>query len=282
MTEEQARGPQGLDLERPNAARIYDALLGGSTNYATDRLFAEQMVRDFPIVKTLAWVNRDFLGRAVQYCARQGVTQFLDLGSGVPTAGNVHEIADEVNAETRCVYVEFEPVAAAHCRLVLEDQGDPQRHAIVEDDMLNVEEVWAKALATGVLDPTQPIALIMAAMLHYVPSENGVHAAVRRYRELLPPGSHLVLSHATKTGVPEDLLCSLAKMEAHFATSSTPMYFRDRQVIAEFFGDFDMVEPGLVWLPQWHPAERDSPSSTQLADAPERTCQLGGVGRKPT
>lgn len=278
--DEPVRGPRALDIEHPNAARIYDALLGGNTNYAMDRLFADQMVRNFPIVKTLAWANREFLGRVVQHCARQGVTQFLDIGSGVPTVGNVHEVANEVNPETRCVYVDFEPVAAAHCKLALEDHGDPHRHAIIEEDLLNVEEVWAKVLATGVLDPHQPICLIMVAILHFLLPESGVRAAVQQYRELLPPGSWLVISHATQTGVPGDLLPSLNKMEAQYATSSTPICFREIAEIAAFFGDFNMVEPGLVWLPQWHLNTRDSPASAHLAETPERTCMLGGVGQK--
>jgi hypothetical protein len=281
VTEKPTRGSRGLDVDHPNAARIYDAMLGGSTNYAIDRQFAEQAVRNLPIVNTLVRANREFLGRAVRYCARQGVTQFLDIGSGVPTAGNVHEVANELNEETRCVYVDFEPVAAAHCRLALEDHGDPQRHAVVEDDMLNVAEVWAQALATGVLDPTQPIALIMVAMLHFVLPGSGAHAAVQQYRELLPADSYLVISHATQSGVPDDLVPSLDTMEAQYSTSSTPVCYRRRKDIAAFFGDFDMIDPDLVWLPQWRLDERDSPASAQLAAAPERSCVLGGVGRKP-
>lgn len=281
MTEGPERGPRGLDVERPNAARIYDVLLGGSTNYAMDRMFAEQMVQNLPIIKTIARTNREFLGRAVQYCARQGIHQFLDIGSGVPTLGNVHEIANEVSKETRCVYVDFEPVAAAHCRIVLEGHGDPRRHAVIEEDMLNVEQVWEAALATGVLDPTQPIALIMVAILHFVLPEQGAHDAVERYRDLLPPGSHLVATHGTEKGVPDDVLPGIKAANKQSESSSTPGCFRQPDEIAEFFGDFDLVEPGLVWLPQWRLDERDSPASMQLADTPERSCLLGGVGRKP-
>lgn len=281
MTGGPAEAPKGVDVERPNAARIYDALLGGAHNWAVDRHFAEQAVRDFPLVRTLAWANREFLGRAVRHCARLGITQFLDLGSGVPTVGNVHEVADQHGQDTRCVYVDFEPVAAAHCRLLLERHGDPRRHAVVEDDMRNVDQVWDKALDTGVLDPDRPIALIMVAVLHFLLPEHGAHDVVDRYRELLPPGSHLVISHATKTGVPDDLLSKLDELTARYAASSTPGCYRKPAEIAAFFGDFDLLEPGLVWLPQWHLDEGRSPASVELADAPARASALGGVGRKP-
>jgi hypothetical protein len=269
-----------LDLDRPNAARIYDWMLGGNHNWAVDRDFAEGVLERLPIVRSMAWANREFLGRVVQYCARQGIRQFLDIGSGVPTVGNVHEIANEVSSETRCVYVDFEPVAAAHCRLVLEQRGDPRRHAVVEDDLVNVDAVWNAAMASGVLDPDEPIALIMVSVLHFVLPEWGAHAAVQRYRDLLPAGSYLVVSHVTRSGAPDDLLPGLDAVDSQYATSSTPACNREPEEIAAFFGDFELLEPGLVWLPQWRPDERDSPASAQLAATPERTCILGGVARK--
>jgi O-methyltransferase involved in polyketide biosynthesis len=282
MTSEHDASP-GVDLERPNAARIYDCLLGGSHNFAVDRALAEKAVRNLPIVQSMAWTNREFLGRAVQYCARHGIRQFLDLGSGIPTVGNVHEIANEVSGQTRCVYVDFEPVAVAHSRLVLEQHAAPKRYAVVEDNLLNVDAVWNSAMATGVLDPNQPIALIMVAVLHYVLSERKAQTALQRYRELLPAGSYLVLSHVTRTDVPDDLQPALEAMQAQFNTnSSTPACYRQPREIAAFFGEFDLLEPGLVWLPQWHPEERDSPASAEAADSPNRTCMLGGVGRKST
>lgn len=280
MTQESASTPHGVDLDRPNAARIYDWMLGGSHNWAIDRLFGEELVRNLPIVRSLARSNREFLGRTVKYCARQGIHQFLDLGSGVPTAGNVHEVADEVSTHTRCVYVDFEPVAAAHCRLLLEEQGDPRRHAVVEDDMTKVDQVWEKAVKTGVLDPRQPIAVLMVAVLHFVPSERGAYDVVARYRELLPAGSCLIIAHVTDDGVPEDLTPGLRRLMAQYESSSTPVVYRNHQEVGAFFCDFDLVEPGLVYLPRWRLDERFSPTSLRLADAPERVCNFGGVGRK--
>lgn len=281
MTDGPERAPKGVDLERPNAARIYDVLLGGTHNWAVDRLFAEEAVRNLPLSRTIARANREFLGRAVRHCARLGITQFLDIGSGVPTMGNVHEVADEVSKGTRCVYVDFEPVAVMHCRLLLQEHGDPKRHAVLEQNLVNADAIWEEALATGVLDPSQPIALVMAATLPFVSPDHKAQAAVRRYRELLPSGSYLVISHATENGVPEDLLPQLRRCVTQYKSSSTPMCARQPREIADFFGDFELLEPGLVWLPQWHLDERESPASTELADTPERTCMLAAVGRKP-
>lgn len=274
--------PEGVDLDRPNAARIYDYLLGGTANWAIDRVFGDEAIKNLPIVRTLAQINREFLGRAVAYCARQGVTQFLDIGSGVPTVGNVHEVADEARPGTRCVYVDIEPVAVAHSRVLLEKHGDPSRHAVVQADMADVETVWQAALDSRVLDPERPIALLMVALLHFVPPERKAHAAVEAYRELLPPGSHLVISHATDAGVPDDLLDQLHVLAAQYEKSSTPVCFRTPEEIAAFFGDFAVVDPGLVWLPQWRVAERDSEATAELLDTPARSCVLGAVGRKPT
>jgi hypothetical protein len=281
VTDGPERVPKGVDLERPNAARIYDVLLGGTHNWAVDRLFAEEAVRNLPLLRTIARANREFLGRAVRHCARLGITQFLDIGSGVPTMGNVHEVADEVSKDTRCVYVDFEPVAVVHCRLLLQEHGDPKRHAVLEQNLVNVDAIWEEALATGVLDPSQPIALVMAASLPFVSPDREAQAAVQRYRELLPSGSYLVISHLTENGVPDNLLPQLRRLVAQYKSSSTPLCLRSTQEIAAFFGDFDLLEPGLVWLPQWHLDERESPASAELADTPEWTCGVGAVGRKP-
>lgn len=277
----ESRVPEGVDLEHPNAARIYDALLGGTCNWAIDRLFAEQAVKNMPLIRTLAWCNREFLGRAVQFCARQGIRQFLDIGSGVPTAGNVHEVADEVSRDTRCVYVDIEPVAVAHATVELERNGDPKRHAVVQANMLNVDQVWEQALETGMLDPNEPIALIMVALLHFVPPEQKAHVAVERYRRLLPPDSRLIISHVTEDGVPDDLLPQIRAFVGQYEGTATPVCFRTPEEIRAFFGDFEPLDPGLVFLPAWRPGDAAPDShTTNLANTPERACVLGGVGRK--
>lgn len=282
--------PTRVDLEQPSAARIYDWLLDGERNYAIDRRFGERAVANCPVVKDLARCNRDFLGRAVRHCARQGVTQFLDIGSGLPTAGNVHEVADSTSQRSRCVYVDSESVAVAHALIELENNGDPERHAVVQADLRDVDHVWKQALATGVLDPEQPIALITVATLHFVPPaaaaptpvrhKPDAHAALRRYRELLPRDSRLILSHVTEEGVPADLLPQIRAFVRQYEDSSTPVCFRDTAQIAEFFGGFELVDPGVVWLPDWHPQDRVAALPEEMLADPARSCVLGGVGRK--
>ncbi|WP_420807936.1 SAM-dependent methyltransferase [Amycolatopsis antarctica] len=271
---------EGIDLERPNAARIYDWALGGTANWAIDREFGEQALRRFPMVRTIAQLNRAFLGRAVRYATSCGITQFLDIGSGVPTVGNVHEVADAADGDSRCVYVDSEPVAVAHSRMLLEEHGDRHRHAVLHGDMRDVDDVWARALATGVLDPGKPIGLLMVAMLHFVPPKLDAHAAVAEYRELLPPGSCLILSHVTESGVPEAELEHLRPLVRQYDQSSTPASFRSHEEIAGFFGDFALAEPGLVPIPDWvHEGDEPEPV-TGLVPGSQMSCVLGGLGHK--
>ena len=257
--DEPAFAPQGIDLERPNAARIYDWFLGGTANWAIDR---------------------EFLGRAVTYAVRNGITQFLDLGSGVPTVGNVHQVADKLDHGSRCVYVDNEPVAVAHSRILLEENGDPSRHAVINGDLRDVEHVWQQAFRTGVLDPAKPIGLLMVAVLHFVSPEDGGEAAVARYRELLPPGSLLIMSHGTTDGVPPEHLVQLQSVHEQYKQSSTPISLRTRAEFSALFGDFDLVEPGVVWLPEWRLDEAESEATAEVAHNPPASFMLGGVARK--
>jgi O-methyltransferase involved in polyketide biosynthesis len=265
--------PEAIDLDRPNIARIYDWALGGTANWAIDRQFGEQAVQAFPLAKTLARSNRDFLGRAVRYCVSQGITQFLDLGSGIPTAGNVHEVADDYADDSRCVYVDREPVAVAHGRMLLEEAGDPDRHAVLHADLRDVEDVWEAALATGVLDPDRPICLLTVAVLHFLPDVTGVREAVRDYRRLLAPGSAYVLSHATETGVEGEELEQIRRLVKLSERSSSPAVSRTLDEIAAFFGNFEVVEPGIVPVGEWRP--EPGAATVPLASV------VGGVGRKP-
>jgi O-methyltransferase involved in polyketide biosynthesis len=265
--------PDAIDLDRPNIARIYDWALGGTANWAIDRQFGEQAVQAFPLAKVLARGNRDFLGRAVRYCLAEGITQFLDLGSGIPTAGNVHEVADDYADDSRCVYVDCEPVAVAHGRMLLEETGDPERHAVLHADLRDVEDVWEGALATGVLDPDRPICLLTVAVLHFLPDVTGVREAVRDYRRLLAPGSAYVLSHATESGVEGEELEQIRRLVKLSERSSSPAISRSLDEIAAFFGNFDVVEPGIVPVGEWRP--EPGAATVPLASV------VGGVGRKP-
>ncbi|RZQ64387.1 SAM-dependent methyltransferase [Amycolatopsis suaedae] len=273
--------PKGIDLERPNAARMYDWFLGGSANWAIDRQAGELAVAAVPDLKTYARLNREFLARAVRFCVRAGVTQFLDIGSGVPTVGNVHEVAEELDPASRCVYVDNEPVAVAHSEVLLDENGDPARHAIVESDLRDVEGTWRRAVETGVIDPGRPIGLIMVAVLHFVPPEDGGDDAVAGYRDLLPSGSRLVLSHATTDGVPADQIEGAERVRAIYQNSSTPVCWRTRDQFTSLFGDFELAPPGVEWVPAWRPDPPRTALDRELAKAPNRAGILGAVGRKP-
>jgi O-methyltransferase involved in polyketide biosynthesis len=274
--------PEGVDLERPNAARIYDWFLGGEANWAIDREFGARAVATFPMIKTIARVGRDFLGRGVKHLAGHGVRQFLDLGSGVPTVGNVHEVADSVNPGSRCVYVDNEPVAVAHSQLLLERDGDLSRHAVLHGDLRNPADIWKRALETRVLDPRQPIGLIMVGVLYFLGPDDKAQEVVATYRNLLPSGSYLLSSHLTNDGVSaEGDDGDREQIRRQYQKSSTPFHYRTREEFTRFFDGFELVEPGVVWLPDWHPEEAESTANERIAHDPAFVGALGGLGRKP-
>ena len=276
---------QAVDLDRPNVARVYDYWLGGDANWAVDRIFGDQVAAKIPLVRQMAVANRQFLNRTVAYLCRQGVRQFLDIGSGIPTAGNTHEVADEIGTDTRVVYVDHEAVAVAHGEELLDTDGDPSRHAVVEADLRNPDDLWTKATATGVLDPEKPIGLLMFAVLHVAqPGLDGrdlAHEAVDRYRELLVTGSYLAVSHVTTDGVPADVARKFDQVVELYEHSSSRVALRSRDDIGRFMGDFELVEPGMVWLPLWRPQEQTGSFRQQVAFSdPHDSLVWAGVGRK--
>jgi hypothetical protein len=274
--------PEGVDLDRPNAARIYDWFLGGTANWAIDREFGARAVETFPQIKMIAKIGREFLGRGVTYLSRQGIDQFLDLGSGVPTVGNVHEIADSINPGSRCVYVDNEPVAVAHSRVLLERDGDPERHAVVHGDLRDPYDIWRKALATGVLDTERPIGLIMASVLYFLSPEDDPHTVVARYRDLLPSGSYFLTSHLTDDGIPHDEEeASRHEIRKQYLKSSTPFHYRSRADFTRFFDGYELVDPGVVWAPEWHLEAGASKATRKVVDNPNYSGALVGLGRKP-
>jgi hypothetical protein len=275
-----------VDLDLPNVARVYDYLLGGTINWAVDRKFGDRMVEQMPLVRQMALANRQFLNRAVAYLARRGVRQFLDIGSGIPSAGNTHEVADEISTDTHVVYVDNEAVAVAHGEELLDAVGDPSRHAVVDADLRNPDDLWAKAMATGVLDPDKPIALLVISVLHLAqPGLDGQDVsqqALARLRELLATGSYLAISHACADGAPARSAHELEQVAALFGDSSSGrLTLRSRGEIRRFMGDFELVEPGMVWIPQWRPTEpTPSLSETISFDAPGASVVRAGVGVK--
>jgi O-methyltransferase involved in polyketide biosynthesis len=238
--------PDGLDLDRPSVARVYDYYLGGSHNFAVDRDFAQQVLQAMPNVPELARENRAFLRRAVRYLCQQGVDQFVDLGSGIPTVGNVHETAQEINPEARVVYVDWDPVAVAHGQAIL---ADNDRTAVVGADLRDAEEVFANPQLRELIDPARPTAVLLIAVLHFVPADQKPAELISRITMLLGPGSYVVISHGSLEGQ-QSRLGQAANL---YQQTASPVTMRSQQEIAELFGDLELVEPGVVATPLWRP-----------------------------
>jgi SAM-dependent methyltransferase len=260
--------PQDVDTDVPSVARVYDYFLGGAHNFAVDRALADEIARMTPNVGEAMRVNREFLRRATRYLTEAGIRQFLDIGSGIPTVGNVHEIAQRIAPEARVVYVDIDPVAVAHSQAIL---AGNDRTAVLEGDVRDVAKILAQPRLREVLDLTQPVAVLLAAILHFVPDSDDPPGIVGQLAEAVPPGSYLVLSHATYEDLPPEVLEAM-KLSGRTATEMVP---RSRAQLLDQFRGFTLIEPGLVHLPLWRP---DSPSD--VGEHPERYGALGGVARK--
>ena len=261
--------PEGIDNEVPNSARVYDYLLGGGHNFAADRRLAEQVEVATPGARDVARLNRAFPRRAVQFLVGSGVRQFLDLGSGVPTVGNVHEIAQQVDERARVVYVDKEPIAVAHSRMLLEGN---ERATVIQADLREPEAVLREAKTRELLDFDAPIGLLTVSVLHWIPGERRPHEIVAAYRDRLVAGSCLALSHVTADFRPEGMA---ATVDA-FKRSADGLHPRSREEILELFDGFDLVEPGVVRTALWRP---ESPED--VGPDSEHSEIVAGVGRKP-
>lgn len=263
-----ARVPDGVDTERPSAARVYDYLLGGSHNFAVDREAAHQLLTLMPDAGVQAQANRAFLYRAVRHLLDAGVRQLLDLGSGVPTVGNVHEVAQRRDPATRVVYVDIDPIAVAHSRALL---GENQRAAVIQEDLRRPEAILNHPEVRRLLDFGQPVGLLLVAILHAIPNADDPYRIVETLKDALSPGSYLVISHATADSMPE----LYERFRVVSARSGNPVTARPHPDVVRFFEGFTLLDPGVVWAPLWRP---EDPSD--VGKEPERCCQYAGVGRK--
>jgi hypothetical protein len=241
-----------IDTSVPNVARIYDYWLGGKDNFAADREAAELSTRAVPALPWLSRENRKFLGRAVRFCAGAGITQFLDIGSGLPTMENVHEVAGQAAEDPHVVYVDNDPVVISHACALL----STPRTAAARGDLTRPEEILRAPEVRRLIDFEQPVAILIVATLHFIPDEAGPAAAVARLREAMAPGSYLVISHVEMSpehGVGTEPRSQTARDlgEAQQGTPWGPV--RTREEIAGFFGDLTLVAPGLVDVWDWRP-----------------------------
>ena len=250
MNHQPAWVPEVADIERPSAARMYDYYLGGSHNFIADRVLAEEYIKVLPEIKAISVANRAFLRRAVTHVARAGIDQFLDLGSGMPTAGNVHEVARAGNPSARVVYVDADPVTVATGNnLLADDPGTKYLHA----DFRDPDEILRNPEVTSHLDFSRPVAVLMVAVLHFVPDEDDPAAVIAAYRAACAPGSFLVCSHATNEYQPE----TMRQASDVYKRASHTMHFRSRDEVSSLTEGYDLLSPGLVDVINWRPEPED-------------------------
>lgn len=260
-----------MSQDKPNPARMYDYYLGGYHNFEIDRQVAEKVIEVYPDAPRVAQANRAFLRRVVRFLLERGIDQFLDLGSGIPTVGNVHEVAQQADPTARVVYVDIDAVAVAQSQSIL--QGNCQTIAI-QADIRQPAEILNDPKVRQLLDFDRPLAVLLNAVLHFVPDDAEAHAVVRTIRDALVPGSYVAISHSTYEEAPPEIVEQIDRL---YADSTNPSRTRTRAQIEVFFRGLDVVEPGVVHLPRWRPEGPDD----VFFDSPERSLVLGGVGRLP-
>ncbi|MFF7340932.1 SAM-dependent methyltransferase [Streptomyces sp. NPDC008163] len=270
--ERPAWAPQGIDISVPSVSRMYDFYLGGSHNFEVDREAARKAMEFMPGLPKVMQANRAFMRRAVRHALSEGVTQFLDIGSGIPTFGNVHEVAQAIDPAAKVAYVDHDPVAVAHSQAVLEGNAGA---TIASADLRRPQEIRDSPEVSKLLDFDRPVALLLVAVLHFIEDSDDPQGAVAALRDMLAPGSLLVVTHAAYEGIP------LPREEAGGAVGvyqniRNPLIMRTREEVARFFDGFELVEPGLVAMPEWRPENAAAPEN----EDPYAFSGIAGVGRK--
>lgn len=265
----------GIDTERPSSARVYDYFLDGAHNFAVDRRMADQILAMFPETRLIAQANRAFLRRAVEFLVDSGVRQFLDIGSGIPTVGHVHEIAQAKAPDSRVVFVDIDPVAVDHSRMIL---AGNDRTAVVEEDVRRPERILEAPEVRGLLDLEQPVAVLVVALFHFLSHADDPVGVLSRLTGPLASGSYMAISHFTMDGQDPGDGSETDRREGLdlYRRSGMEVFPRSRAEVEMLFAGFDLVEPGVVWSPQWRP---DSPDD--VSDGPEAWVIYAGLGRKP-
>jgi hypothetical protein len=245
--------PPVIDTNVAHPARMYDYYLDGKDNFPADREAAERILAAGPLTKVFAQANRAFLGRAVRFLAGQGVDQFLDIGTGIPAAGNTHEVAQTINPAARVVYVDNDPIVLAHARALMAGHGQGAT-TVVQADLRDPAAILADPKVLAALDFSRPVALMLVAVLHFLTDADDPDAAIKLLCDALPSGSYLVLSHATGDfALPGQDRDIRTITEVYKQRVTSPLTLRTRDRIEDFFGDFALLDPGLVQAPLWRP-----------------------------
>jgi hypothetical protein len=272
MPEGDQHGPKPLDLDIPSAARVYDYSLGGSHSFKIDRDFAQQVFQFVPWVPNINRLNRSFLWRVVRYYLDQGIRQFLDLGSGIPTVGNVHEVAQQAVPDARVVYVDYEPLAYQHASTLLADNP----HAtIIHADIRDSDAVLGHPDTRTMLDFSQPIGLLMVGVLLFIGPDDHPADLVTTYRRQLASGSFLAISHLCDEHAPPEQQAQVAAAVEAYKHANEQLYVRTHHEISSWFHGMELIEPGVVFLPDWRP--ESLAESNDIA----RPLGYGGVARQP-
>lgn len=258
-------GVPNFDTSVPHIARIYDYWLGGKDNFAADREAAEQAMAATPTIVPGVRANRRFLGRSVRYLAEAGIRQFIDIGTGIPTASNTHEVAQSVAPETRIVYVDNDPIVLSHARALLTSTTAPT--AYIDADARDTGKILTEA--AELLDLGQPTAVLLIALLHCIPEEDDPYQLVADLMAAVPSGSYLALTHPA----PDQVAVAQRAEDSLTRSMGQKVTFRTREQVSRFFAGLDLVEPGIVPIQEWRP---DSALDTNSAP----TAMWGGVGRK--
>ncbi|MFI1368641.1 SAM-dependent methyltransferase [Streptomyces griseochromogenes] len=255
-----------IDTSRPHPARIYDYLLGGKDNYEVDQLAGDELAAAAPEVRIGVRANRAFLQRAVRHVVAGGVRQILDIGTGLPTSPNVHEIAHETAPDVRVAYVDNDPIVAAHANALLSSSGAT---SVVLGDLRDPRAVVDHPDVRRTIDFDEPVALLLVAVLHFLTDAEQPAQAVAALRDALPAGSFLVLSHATGD------FADRSAAQAVYNKATATLNLRSRAEVERFFDGFELIEPGLAQVPFWRPDTTPPPRSHEIGF-------YGGVARKTT
>ena len=246
-TKYEPRVPDGVDVTRPSIARIYDYLLYGKDNFAVDRAAAEQLMQSRLEPRRLSLANRGFLLRAVRFMATRGISQYLDLGSGLPTSPSVHEVAREIIPDARVVYVDHDPIVVAHNDALLAT-GDGV--ITIRADVRDPDTVLASEALAKCIDFAEPVAVLLLGVLHFISMDEDAPGIIARFRERMAPGSYLAVSLGTSDGADPEML---SEATSTYAAARMPFTLRSRDQIMDLFGGFSLIDPGLVSLPEWRP-----------------------------
>lgn len=270
MTEHGLNADQ-IDTSQPHPARMYDYYLGGRDNYEVDRIAADRIISIVPEILDGSRQNRAFMRRAVRtVVAQHGIRQIIDIGTGIPTSPNTHEVAQAVAPETRVVYLDNDPIVAVHANARLTGVGHT---AFLLGDVREPVALMTRLRDEELIDFDRPVALVLVAVMHFVQDSEQPYEIVAELRELLPPGSFMALSHAASFPVPAETVPRLAELLDIYKTASSPLTMRSPEAIEKFFDGFEVIDPGVTSVPMWRPDPADG--------EPKRTGIYGGVGYKP-